>query len=170
MAYFTENSADQLIAAGLQSGDVVLISRRCESLPAPWAALCFASKFGISGSGRGCWDHAALVVRDEATDVPYLLEGTPRGVSLRSYEERLMQGRDISEVRVLPLIGARDSGALSAFLRDELRMANVADGFDADARSRAIGLAGSGKGRVGYGLVWSLAFYGNSIYKRGGRN
>ena len=35
--------------------------------------------------------HAAVVVRDRITDVPYLLEGDASGVTLRTYEERLMQ-------------------------------------------------------------------------------
>ena len=39
------------------------MNRRCTSLPLPSALLCLASKYGISGDGRGCWDHAALVVR-----------------------------------------------------------------------------------------------------------
>ena len=32
-----------------------------------------------------------MVVRDRITDVPYLLEGDASGVTLRTYEERLMQ-------------------------------------------------------------------------------
>ena len=53
----------------------MLINQRCMKLPPPAALLCWLSKFGISGDGRGCWDHAAFVLRDTKTDVPYLLEG-----------------------------------------------------------------------------------------------
>jgi len=131
MAYFTDNGADQLIAASLCSGDVVVVNRRCESLPPLSGVLCWLSKFGISGDGRECWDHAALVIRDEATDVPYLLEGTSRGVTLRTYEERLMQGGDLAQVTLHPLVGERDTAALQTFLREELKMSKSADGFDA---------------------------------------
>jgi len=136
MAYFTDNSADQLIAGSLRSGDVVLINRPCRSLHPPAAALCWLSKHGLSGDGRG-WDHAALVVVNEKSEVPYLLEGTSSGVTLRSYEarpppppppppplptlphlhlcqERLMQGGDIAEATLLPLRGERDTTALQA--------------------------------------------------------
>lgn len=133
MAYFTDNSADQLIANSLHTGDVVLVNRRCQSLPPVSGALCWLSKFGLSGDGRNCWDHAALVVRDEATDVPYLLEGTSRGVTLRTYEERLMQGGDLAEVKVYPLLGDRDTAALSTFIHKELNVSKNADGFDAPA-------------------------------------
>eukprot|EP00967_Tisochrysis_lutea_P031323 scaffold36891_cov26-Tisochrysis_lutea.AAC.1 len=132
MAYFTDNSADQLIAQSLKTGDVLLVNRRCTALPAPSAMLCWLSKFGLSGDGRDCWDHAALVVRDERTDVPYLLEGTPRGVTLRSYEERLMQSGDLSEVKLYRLLGERDTPALSTFLHEELKMSKSIDGFDAE--------------------------------------
>ena len=75
-------------------GDVLLINRRCTSLPLTQAVLCFASKYGLSGSGHRCWDHAAVVLRDQSSGVPYVLEGDTSGVRLRSYEERLMQGQD----------------------------------------------------------------------------
>ena len=80
------------------SGDVLLFNRRCGSLPPAHALLCFASKFGISGNGRNAWDHAGLVVRDRKTDIPYVLEGNLQGVTMRTYEERLMQGSDFDEV------------------------------------------------------------------------
>ncbi|EOD22815.1 hypothetical protein EMIHUDRAFT_195194 [Emiliania huxleyi CCMP1516] len=138
MAYFTDNSADQLIAGSLRSGDVVLINRPCRSLHPPAAALCWLSKHGLSGDGRG-WDHAALVVVNEKS------------------EERLMQGGDIAEATLLPLRGERDTTALQApprkqragalgwgrgrrwqagtraMLTDEFRMQKSPDGFDADA-------------------------------------
>ena len=126
--FFSQGSADEAIAASLKceprltsrphvsratltgsplhvcrSGDVVLVNQRCDKLPLPAAALCWASKFGISGNGKGCWDHAALVLRDSKTDVPYLLEGHVDGVRLRSYEERVMQDGSREEMVLLPL-------------------------------------------------------------------
>ena len=86
---FADNSADALLASNLRTGDVLLINQRCRSLPPQYAALCLASKYGLSGDGRGCWDHAASILRDPRTDVPHLLEGTTRGVTVTSYEERV---------------------------------------------------------------------------------
>ena len=80
-----------------------------------WHTAVHLPKYGISGSGRGCWDHAALVVRDRKTDVPYLLEGRPSGTTLRTYEERLMQGSN-DEVVVLPLRGVERTPAQLARL------------------------------------------------------
>ena len=128
--YFTPNSTDELIAHSLRcavkfitqrvitvltviilllwrrDGDVILINKRCTSLPPVQALLCFASKYGLSGDGRHGWDHAAIVYREPKTNVPMLLEGGPKGVSLRTFEERLMQGTDHQEVLLLPLRGA----------------------------------------------------------------
>lgn len=118
-------SISTLHARARRSGDVVLFNRRCLALPPRAAALCWASKFGISGSGRGCWDHAALVLRDRVTDVPYLLEGQLSGTTLRTYEERLLQGGDHDEVIVLPLRGVERSsvrlGRLDALLQARAR-------------------------------------------------
>ena len=100
-----------LRARARSSGDVVLFNRRCSALPPHAAAVCWASKFGISGSGQSCWDHAALVLRDRVTDVPYLLEGQLTGTTLRTYEERLLQGGDHDEVLVLPLRGVERTTA-----------------------------------------------------------
>jgi hypothetical protein len=87
-----------------RTGDVLLINQRCMKLPPPAALLCWLSKFGISGDGRGCWDHAAFVLRDTKTDVPYLLEGGLSGATLRTYEERLLQnGGYREEMTLLPL-------------------------------------------------------------------
>ena len=85
---------------------MVLVNKRCSSLPPLSALLCMASKYGLSGDGRGAWDHAAVVFRDRVTNVPYLLEGDQNGVTLRTFEERLLQGSDHQEVQVLPLRGA----------------------------------------------------------------
>ena len=83
---------------------MLLINQRCMKLPPPAALLCWLSKFGISGGGRGCWDHAAFVLRDTKTDVPYLLEGGLSGATLRTYEERLLQnGGYREEMTLLPL-------------------------------------------------------------------
>jgi hypothetical protein len=96
-----------------RTGDVVLINQRCMKLPPPAALLCWLSKFGISGDGRGCWDHAAFVLRDTKTEVPYLLEGGLWGATLRTYEERLMQnGGYREEMTLLPLhrAGSEETG------------------------------------------------------------
>ena len=84
---------------------MLLLNKRCASLPPMQALLCFASKYGLSGDGRHGWDHAAIVYRDPTTHVPMLLEGEAHGVSLRTFEERLMQGTDHQEVLLLPLRG-----------------------------------------------------------------
>ena len=117
-----------------RTGDVVLINQRCSKLPLPAAALCWLSKFGISGDGRGCWDHAAFVLRDTKTDVPYLLEGGLSGATLRTYEERLLQnGGYREEMTLLPLGGLESSPAdlarVDALLGD-LRMSRTLDGMD----------------------------------------
>ena len=118
-AYFSQGSADEILANQLRharscsstahvagrrltgavrschsDGDVLLINRRCMSLPLPQAMLCLASKYGLSGTGYRCWDHAAVVLRDHSSGVPYVLEGDTAGVRLRSYEERLLQAQD----------------------------------------------------------------------------
>ena len=112
-SYFSQGSTDAIIADGLRDGDVVLINRPCLSLGDPISmALCLASKYGLSGEGRQCWDHAAIVVRDRG--VPYLLEGNSGGVTMRTYEERLLQSRDHQEVTVLPL---RTAAAASSSAR-----------------------------------------------------
>ena len=92
---------------------MLLINQRCMKLPPPAALLCWLSKFGISGDGRGCWDHAAFVLRDTKTDVPYLLEGGLSGATLRTYEERLLQnGGYREEMTLLPLLraGSKETG------------------------------------------------------------
>ena len=90
-------SADELLASTLRTGDVVVFNRYCRSLAPHRAALCLASKYGLSGDGRGCWDHAALVVRDRRTDVAYLLEGGAGAVTMRTYEERMGEFADATE-------------------------------------------------------------------------
>ena len=137
--YFTPNSTDELIANGLADGDVVLINKRCSSLASasPWrAAACMVAKYGLSGDGRGAWDHAAIVHHKDG--VPYLLEGSERGVTLRTFEERLLQGTDHQEVTVLPLRGTdpnRTTTAMSSFVMD-LGLRKTLDGFDGDGTTR----------------------------------
>ena len=46
-----------------------------------------------------------MVYRDRASNLPYLLEGESGGVSLRTFEERLLQGKDHQEMVLLPLLG-----------------------------------------------------------------
>ena len=101
--FFSQGSADDRLANTLQNGDVLLINKCCTSLGPLRGLLCLASKYGLSGDGRGSWDHAAMVVRDRATSVPYLLEGTASGVTMRTYEERLLQSSDHQELVLLPL-------------------------------------------------------------------
>ena len=88
-----------------RDGDVLLFNRKCTALSLPRALLCLASKYGLSGDGRHGWDHAGVVVRDAASDVPYLLEGRDGRVTLHTFEERLLQGTDHQEVLLLPLRG-----------------------------------------------------------------
>lgn len=133
--YFTPNSTDELISNSLEDGDVVLINKRCSSMAnaSPWrAALCMAAKYGLSGDGRSAWDHAAVVHRKDG--VPYLLEGDARGVTLRTFEERLLQGSDHQEITVLPLRGTdgdQTRKAMSSFVK-ELNLRKTLDGFDGD--------------------------------------
>ena len=139
--YFTAGSADAVIAESLRDGDVVLVNRRCASLlQNPVAAvLCAASKYGLSGEGRHCWDHAAIVVRDRG--VPYLLEGGASGVTMRTYEERLMQGKDHQEVMLLPLRTAasgegeerRRASALAGLVQVCMRVRTVARALPSQA-------------------------------------
>ena len=146
-SYFSQGSTDAIIADGLRDGDVVLINRPCLSLGDPISmALCLASKYGLSGEGRQCWDHAAIVVRDRG--VPYLLEGNSGGVTMRTYEERLLQSHDHQEVTVLPLRTAaaasssarqgEDQRRATAFSRfvDELGLRRTSDGFDSTGEAR----------------------------------
>ena len=137
-------SADELLASTLRTGDVVVFNRYCRSLAPHRAALCLASKYGLSGDGRGCWDHAALVVRDRRTDVAYVLEGGAGAVTMRTYEERMGEFADATEA-VLLRAGAEASDAAAAgldrLLRDELRLRPSPDGFDAPGASRCDNLA-----------------------------
>lgn len=132
--WFTPNSTDELISHGLADGDVVLINRRCGFLAraSPWrGALCAAAKYGLSGDGRGMWDHAAVVHRKDG--IPYLLEGDARGVTLRTFEERLLQDDDHQEITVLPLRGAgaeRASESISNLIRQELDLRKSLEGFE----------------------------------------
>ena len=145
--YFAEGSTDAILAQSLRDGDVVLFNKQCTSLFStnPLSGLlCLASKYGLSGEGRHCWDHAAIVVHK--LGVPYLLEGSANGVTMRTYEERLLQGIDHQEVMLLPLRTANRDGDLSANqasaeerrrasalggLMEELGLRRTADGFDA---------------------------------------
>eukprot|EP00325_Prymnesiales_sp_UTEX-LB-985_P034545 CAMPEP_0174729726 /NCGR_PEP_ID=MMETSP1094-20130205/54263_1 /TAXON_ID=156173 /ORGANISM="Chrysochromulina brevifilum, Strain UTEX LB 985" /LENGTH=227 /DNA_ID=CAMNT_0015931885 /DNA_START=53 /DNA_END=736 /DNA_ORIENTATION=+ len=136
--YFSPNSTDELLASNLRDGDVILIGKRCSSLPLFQAALCIASKYGISADGRNGWDHAAMVYRDRASNVPYLLEGHASGVSLRTFEERLLQGKDHQELLLLPLQGLdRDvtqrghRAKLGQFVQS-LGLSRTQDGFDGE--------------------------------------
>ena len=145
-SYFSQGSTDAIIADGLRDGDVVLINRPCLSLGDPISmALCLASKYGLSGEGRQCWDHAAIVVRDRG--VPYLLEGNSGGVTMRTYEERLLQSRDHQGDRAAAApLGAASSSArqgedqrrATAFSRfvDELGLRRTSDGFDSTGEAR----------------------------------
>lgn len=145
-SYFSEGSTDAILAQSLRDGDVVLISKRCTSLFStnPLSALlCYASKYGLSGEGRHCWDHAAVVVHSRG--VPFLLEGGAEGVTMRTYEERLLQGADHQEVMLLPLrnletsmktgedLSAEDRRRASALggLMEELQLKRTPDGLDA---------------------------------------
>lgn len=135
--WFSPNSTDEIISKNLHDGDVLLINKRCTSFTDDplRAILCLASKYGISGDGRAAWDHAAMVIRKNG--VPYLLEGEGGGVTLRTFEERLLQSTDHQEVLLLPLRGADDSddakrqrsGRLGRFV-DELGLQRTPDGFD----------------------------------------
>ena len=144
--YFSPGSTDAIIASSLRDGDVVLFNQRCANLSNPVATLlCVASKYGLSGEGRHCWDHAAIVVHKH--NVPYLLEGGATGVTMRSYEERLMQGSDHQEVMLLPLKKRSDpahspeeeykrrSSALGGLV-SELGLQPTPDGFDAAGAAR----------------------------------
>ena len=141
-------SADELLASTLRTGDVVVFNRYCRSLAPHRAALCLASKYGLSGDGRGCWDHAALVVRDRRTDVAYLLEGGAGAVTMRTYEERMGEFADATEA-VLLRAGAEASDAAAAgldrLLRDELRLARealVREQQHSSALMRSVGIVG----------------------------
>ena len=78
------------------------------------------------------------------TSVPYLLEGSASGVTMRTYEERLLQSSDHQELVLLPLRGAdgpagatvaeRRSHALGKFV-EELGLRKTADGFDSPGTS-----------------------------------
>ena len=147
--YFAEGSTDAIIAQTLRDGDVVLVNKQCSSLFStnPLSALlCFASKYGLSGEGRHCWDHAAVVVHK--LGVPYLLEGGAGGVTMRTYEERLLQGIDHQEIMLLPLrtdvnrddgsepnerAAAEERRRASALggLVEEMGLRRTPDGFDA---------------------------------------
>uniref|UniRef100_A0A7S0IUR3 Uncharacterized protein n=1 Tax=Calcidiscus leptoporus TaxID=127549 RepID=A0A7S0IUR3_9EUKA len=76
-------------------------------------------------------------VRDDETDVPYLLEGSLRGATMRTYEERLLQDTDHCEVTVLPLRGVNDDArpALRRFAQEELRLQRTRGGFDVSSSS-----------------------------------
>lgn len=132
--YFSEGSTDAILASSLRDGDVVLVNRRCSSLGNPLAAaLCLASKYGLSGEGRHCWDHAAVVVREAG--VPYLLEGGRSGVTMRTYEERLLQSTDHQEVLLLPLRTTSD-GSGSATAAEEARRSRILGTLVADVGLR----------------------------------
>ena len=132
--WFTQGGADDTLAQNLNDGDVVLMNRCCASLGMWRSLVCLASKYGVSGDGKGIWDHAAMVVREPSTNVLFLLEGDAGGVTMRSYEERLMQGSDHQEVLLLPLRNGpaadRRREALGGFVK-ELGLRKTADGFDA---------------------------------------
>lgn len=139
--HFSEGSADDLLANNLKNGDVLLINKCCTSLGLLRGLLCLASKYGLSSSGRGVWDQVAMVVRDRATNVAYLLEGDSAGVTMRTYEERLLQSTDHQEMVLLPLRGADNkvtaehrSRALGRFV-EELGLRKTADGFDSAGTS-----------------------------------
>ena len=136
--WFNPNSADAQLAGTLKDGDVILMNRTCRSLGPVQALLCMMSKFGLSGDGKAAWDHAAIVVQDQSSKVPYLLEGCEKGVTLRTFEERLVQDADHQEMLLVPLRGLPNDAAavdqrrtaLQGFIA-ELSLRKTADGFEA---------------------------------------
>jgi hypothetical protein len=124
--YFRPNSADELIANSLNDGDIILMNKSCTSLPPLRMLLCMFSKYGISGDGTGAWDHAAMVLRDRSSNVPYLLEGDESGVTLRTFEERLLQGADHQEMVLLPLRRRQGEGeAVQAQMSDFVKVCSL---------------------------------------------
>jgi hypothetical protein len=72
--------------------------------------------------------------------VPFLLESTARGVTLRTFEERLLQSTDYQELTLLPLRGAAREGTdedstnatINQVIDKELRLTRSRDGADGD--------------------------------------
>merc|ERR1711998_469137 len=56
--------------------------------------MCAFSKYGFSSTGRGSWDHAAVVIRDPHSDVPFVLEGNASGITMQPLVERLQQSTE----------------------------------------------------------------------------
>ena len=82
-----------------------------------------ASKYGLSSNGQHGWDHAAMVHIDRRSNLPMLLEGDSSGVTMRTFEERLMQGTDHQEMIVLPLRGAQGPAAAAETLGSFVKVA-----------------------------------------------
>ena len=73
-----------------------------------------------------------MIVRDRASGVPWVLEGTEHGVRMRTFEERLLQDADHQEMLLLPLRAdgteARRGGLHG--LVEELSLRRTPEGFE----------------------------------------
>jgi hypothetical protein len=73
---------------GLETGDLVLFDRRCESMSLFGAVLCWAAKL-FSGSR---WDHVGVIVEDPLGELR-LLEAGFSGVQAHRLRERLRRSQ-----------------------------------------------------------------------------
>lgn len=82
---FYVGSTNDMIADGLQTGDIVLFSGNC-MLMKPWAAMiCMATKSICNSQYSQC----GVVVVDRL-GVPQVLEATHSGCKLRPYDQRVL--------------------------------------------------------------------------------
>lgn len=100
---FSAGSADNLIMDNLRSGDIVLFHHRWYHYHIPTAVIIKFYQFI-----HNCdYDHAGIIVQDEKTGVPYLLQNTPfQCYKLKRFDETILSSNAhrISIIKFNPVI------------------------------------------------------------------
>jgi len=107
---FKSGSADAILMDNINTGDIILFSRRWYNYHIPTAAMIIFDKY-FKGSE---FDHGGVIV--DNLGVPYLLERTPSGgVQCRKFEERIRH----SKANQIILISAMPSAHLDSVLSEK---------------------------------------------------
>jgi hypothetical protein len=98
---FKPGDADDMIMDGLRTGDILLFKRNplLYYFPAAVYILLFQALYG----GRDAYDHAAVIVLDQA-GTAHVLETTFSSVKLRRYSDRILKSKS-EQIVLIPVTG-----------------------------------------------------------------
>jgi len=107
---FKTGSADSILLDNINTGDIILFSRKWYNYHIPTAAMIIVNKY-VSGSE---FDHGGVII--DNLGVPYFLERTPSGgLQCRKFEERIRH----SKANQIILISAIPSAHLDSVLGEK---------------------------------------------------